>query len=143
MHDLMYSGPPTLPKNFNSLNLKLATAVAAEKCLFHTVPVVGSFEHQNSSFRENQELSRDVRYSTVTIVQAEIVVVKDRLILTILRKFHTSYHLVMSSAVLLDHFKAKILLLVKWSPTKTFCVNIEIIMPTKMNNFTKCSYWKR
>ena len=139
MHDLMYSGPPTLPKNFNSLNLKLATAVAAEKCLFHTVPVVGSFEHQNSSFRENQELSRDVRYSTVTIVQAEIMVVKDRSILTILRKIHTSYQLIMSS-VLLDHFKAKILLLVKWSPPKTFCVNIEIIMPTKMNNFTKCSY---
>ena len=114
--------------------------MAAEKCLFLTVPVVGSFEHQNSSFRENQELSRDVRYSTVTIVQAEIVVVKDRLILTILWKIQTSYHLVMSSAVLLDHFKAKILLLVKWSPTKTFCVNIEIIMPTKMNNFTKCSY---
>ena len=74
-HDSMYSGPPTLLKNFNSFNLKLATAEAAEKCPFHTVPVDRSFEHQNRSFRESQELSRDVRYSTVTIVQAEIVVV--------------------------------------------------------------------
>ena len=91
-HDLMYSGTPTLPKNFNSFNLKIATAVAAEKCPFHTVPVDRSFEHQNRSLRKSQELSRDVRYSSVTIVQAKIVVVKDRLILTILRKSHTSYH---------------------------------------------------
>ena len=109
----MYSDPQALPKNFNSFNLKIATSVAAKKCPFHTVPVVRPFEHQNRSFRESQELFRDVRYSTVTIVQAEIVVVKDRLILTILRKSNTSYHpkclmttllLVMSSAVFLDHF---------------------------------------
>ena len=90
-----------------------------------------------------------MRYSTVTKVQAVIVVVKGRLILTILKKIYTSYHLkcvmtplllVISSAVFLNHFKVKILLLVKWSLTNTFCVNIEIIMPTKMNNFTKCSY---
>ena len=60
----------------------LAMTVPAENVNFHKVPVVWSNKSQNRYFREEREVSRDMRNFALALVQAEILVVKDKLIFT-------------------------------------------------------------
>ena len=61
----------------------LATAMPLENCNFLDVNVVWLNKPQNRYFREKRQLSRDVRDFVLAIIQAEKLVVKDRLILSI------------------------------------------------------------
>ena len=56
--------------------------VPAENVNFHKVSVVWSNKSQNRYFREEREVSRDMRNFALALVQVEILVVKDRLIFT-------------------------------------------------------------
>ena len=61
----------------------LATAMPLENFNFLDVNVVWLNKPQNRYFREKRQLSRDVRDFVLAIIQAEKLVVKDRLILSI------------------------------------------------------------
>ena len=61
----------------------LATAMPLKNCNFPDVNVVWLNKPQNRYFREKRQLSRDVRDFVLAIIQAEKLVVKDRLILSI------------------------------------------------------------
>ena len=61
----------------------LAIVMPLENCNFLDVNVVWLNKPQNRYFREKRQLSRDVRDFVLAIIQAEKLVVKDRLILSI------------------------------------------------------------